>query len=187
MATGNCRARWAGAVGDTRLLAQVISGLPTGTVNNRTLYFKSARCCACWLSTNPSDASRYKAKSTEMFTDLFVLDQCRYYFDWFPTIPQAPDVSVRTRSRFLLAVCWIASGLRIACRTRIRFGVPASPASPRSRVRPSIRFQNGRTGSSEVFGIALLVTHYGAQGTSLRSAGVETSSMCRNAGAIFSI
>jgi hypothetical protein len=33
----------------------------------------------------------------------------------------------------------------------------------------------------------IVVTCYCAQGMSLRSAGVETSSMCRNAGAIFSI
>jgi hypothetical protein len=33
---------------------------------------------------------QYKASSTTMFADLCVLDQCRYYFDWFPTVPQAP-------------------------------------------------------------------------------------------------
>ncbi len=26
-----------------------------------------------------------------MFTDIFVLDQCRYYYDWFPTVLLAPD------------------------------------------------------------------------------------------------
>lgn len=26
-----------------------------------------------------------------MFTDLCVLDQCRYYYDWFPTVPQVPS------------------------------------------------------------------------------------------------
>jgi hypothetical protein len=37
-----------------------------------------------------SDRYSYTAKETKMFTDVFVLDQCRYYFDWFPTILLAP-------------------------------------------------------------------------------------------------
>lgn len=28
----------------------------------------------------------YKAKETEMFTDMFVLDDCRYVYDWMPTL-----------------------------------------------------------------------------------------------------
>jgi hypothetical protein len=39
-----------------------------------------------------------------MFTDLFVLDQCRYHFDWFPTIPQAPD-RFRSHAFQVLARC----------------------------------------------------------------------------------
>lgn len=38
----------------------------------------------------------YRSKDTTMLTDFFVLDQCRYYFDWFPTIQMVP---VRFRSR----------------------------------------------------------------------------------------
>lgn len=41
---------------------------------------------------NPRQCVRlkYRAKQTEMFTDLLVLDQCRYYYDWFPTVEQSP-------------------------------------------------------------------------------------------------
>lgn len=33
----------------------------------------------------------YTAKATKMFTDVFILDQCRYYYDWFPTVLLAPE------------------------------------------------------------------------------------------------
>lgn len=33
---------------------------------------------------------KYRAKQTDMFADLLVLDQCRYYYDWFPTVEQSP-------------------------------------------------------------------------------------------------
>jgi hypothetical protein len=41
---------------------------------------------------NPRGCQRlsYTAKRTKMFTDVLVLDQCRYYYDWFPTILLAP-------------------------------------------------------------------------------------------------
>lgn len=29
---------------------------------------------------------KYKAKSTKMFTDVFVIDECRYIYEWLPTI-----------------------------------------------------------------------------------------------------
>ena len=28
----------------------------------------------------------YKAKETQMYTDLLIFDECRYIFDWMPTI-----------------------------------------------------------------------------------------------------
>lgn len=33
---------------------------------------------------------QYKAKVNTMFTDLIVFDQCRYYYDWFPTVHTSP-------------------------------------------------------------------------------------------------
>lgn len=57
-----------------------------------------------FYSSRDSVRGRYKAKSTEMFTDLFVLDQCRYYFDWFPTVPQAPS-RFRSHAFQVLARC----------------------------------------------------------------------------------
>jgi methylase of polypeptide subunit release factors len=44
-----------------------------------------------FYSSRDSIRGRYTAKATEMFTDLYVLDQCRYYFDWLPTVHQLPD------------------------------------------------------------------------------------------------
>ena len=32
----------------------------------------------------------YTAKQTTMFTDTFVFDQCRYFFDWFPVVELVP-------------------------------------------------------------------------------------------------
>ncbi len=43
-----------------------------------------------FASVRHSLRGSYVAKSTRMFTDLFLLDQCRYYFDWFPTAAQVP-------------------------------------------------------------------------------------------------
>ncbi|WP_312668222.1 hypothetical protein [Tissierella praeacuta] len=40
---------------------------------------------------------KYKAKSTAMFTDLIVLDECRYIYDWLPTINQI-DQAFENRS-----------------------------------------------------------------------------------------
>lgn len=44
-------------------------------------------------SPNPRESLRlkYQAKETEMFTDLSVFDECRYYYDWFPTVEQSPS------------------------------------------------------------------------------------------------
>jgi len=43
-----------------------------------------------FTSLRDSMRGQYKAKSTTMYVDMFVLDQCRYYFDWFPTVSQVP-------------------------------------------------------------------------------------------------
>ena len=42
---------------------------------------------------NPRATKRlsYKAKETTMYTDLLTMDQCRYFFDWFPLVQAAPD------------------------------------------------------------------------------------------------
>jgi hypothetical protein len=44
-----------------------------------------------WFA-NPrmSDRVTYTAKTQQMFCDLFVLDQCRSYFDWFPVVEAVP-------------------------------------------------------------------------------------------------
>jgi hypothetical protein len=34
---------------------------------------------------------RYTAKKTMMYTDLITFDQCRYFFEWFPTVQSAPE------------------------------------------------------------------------------------------------
>ncbi len=47
-------------------------------------------------NTRKSFRLEYRAKTTTMLTDFLVLDQCRYYFDWFPTIQMVP---ARFRSR----------------------------------------------------------------------------------------
>ena len=44
-------------------------------------YFPNTRRC---------ERLTYTAKKTKMFTDVFIFDQCRYYYDWFPTILLAP-------------------------------------------------------------------------------------------------
>lgn len=54
-----------------------------------------------FASLRDSIRGRYTAKATTMFTDVFVLDQCRYYFDWFPTVTQVP---ARFRSKALQVV-----------------------------------------------------------------------------------
>ncbi len=33
---------------------------------------------------------RYRAKVNSMYCDVLLMDQCRYYFDWFPTVDAAP-------------------------------------------------------------------------------------------------
>ena len=44
-----------------------------------------------FYSSRDSIRGCYTAKSIQMFTDVCVLDQCRYYYDWFPTVPQVPS------------------------------------------------------------------------------------------------
>lgn len=34
---------------------------------------------------------RYCAKKTPMYTDLIAFDQCRYFYDWFPTVQAVPQ------------------------------------------------------------------------------------------------
>lgn len=43
------------------------------------------------VNCRASERLCYTAKATKMFTDILVLDQCRYYYDWFPTVLLAPD------------------------------------------------------------------------------------------------
>ena len=57
-----------------------------------------------FYSARDSIRGSYKAKRTEMFTDVFVLDQCRYYFDWFPTVPQVPS-RFRSQAFQVIARC----------------------------------------------------------------------------------
>lgn len=49
---------------------------------------------------------KYKAKSTQMFTDVFVFDECRYIYEWLPTIDLIKnafkDVSWQYTFRFAL-------------------------------------------------------------------------------------
>ena len=44
-----------------------------------------------FASLRDSLRGKYVAKSTTMYSDLLVLDRCRYYFDWFPPIAQLPS------------------------------------------------------------------------------------------------
>lgn len=37
---------------------------------------------------NKAKRYKYKAKSTTMFTDLIVFDECRYIYEWLPTLNQ---------------------------------------------------------------------------------------------------
>jgi hypothetical protein len=57
-----------------------------------------------FYSSRDSIRGCYTAKSTRMFTDLCVLDQCRYYYDWFPTVPQVPS-RFASRAFQVLARC----------------------------------------------------------------------------------
>lgn len=43
-----------------------------------------------FANTRVCDRVTYRAKTRRMYTDLFVLDQCRPYFDWFPTVHSCP-------------------------------------------------------------------------------------------------
>lgn len=43
-----------------------------------------------YRSGRTSSRISYTAQKNRMFLDLFVLDRCRSYFDWFPTVTQVP-------------------------------------------------------------------------------------------------
>jgi len=43
-----------------------------------------------FANTRVCDRVTYRAKTQQMYCDLFVLDQCRSYFDWFPTVHACP-------------------------------------------------------------------------------------------------
>ncbi|MCS7466115.1 hypothetical protein NZK35_05435 [Stieleria sp. ICT_E10.1] len=43
-----------------------------------------------FANTRSCDRVTYIAKKRRMYCDLFVLDQCRSYFDWFPTVHACP-------------------------------------------------------------------------------------------------
>jgi hypothetical protein len=47
---------------------------------------------------------KYRAKETTMFTDAFVLDRCRYFFDWFPTVRSVAD-RFKSRGFQIVARC----------------------------------------------------------------------------------
>lgn len=57
-----------------------------------------------FASLRASLRGSYVAKSTRMFTDLLVLDRCRYYFDWFPPAAQVP-ARFRSHAFQVLARC----------------------------------------------------------------------------------
>lgn len=43
-------------------------------------------CVPYHLNIEKTDRWTYKAKKTQMFTDLLVFDECRYLYDWMPTL-----------------------------------------------------------------------------------------------------
>jgi len=55
---------------------------------------------------NPRSTKRfcYRAKETTMYTDLITVDQCRYFFDWFPVVHMVPS-RFRSRAFQVLARC----------------------------------------------------------------------------------
>jgi len=44
-----------------------------------------------FVNPRVSHRLKYKAKETTMYTDMLVLDRCRSFFDWFPTMQVAPS------------------------------------------------------------------------------------------------
>lgn len=56
---------------------------------------------------NPRSSLRvsYVAKSTRMYTDCLLLDQCRYYFDFWPTIDLVPDRFCSPAFQLILRTC----------------------------------------------------------------------------------
>jgi len=43
-------------------------------------------CVPYHLNIEKTDRWTYKAKETQMFTDLLIFDECRYLYDWMPTL-----------------------------------------------------------------------------------------------------
>ena len=90
--------------GDNRFTCDL--ALPNLVVNSLLGIYGRPSFCAL----RDSLRGKYKAKSTEMYTDLFVFDQCRYYFDWFPTVAQLPSrfqsVAFQVIARCILDRIW---------------------------------------------------------------------------------
>jgi hypothetical protein len=63
-----------------------------------------------FTSLRDSIRGKYKAKTITMYADMFVLDQCRYYFDWFPTVSQVPSrfrsIAFQVLARCLMDRIW---------------------------------------------------------------------------------
>lgn len=56
--------------------------------------------------TRASERLKYKAKSTEMYTDIIAFDQARYFYEWFPLV-QAVPARFKSLSFQILARCLI--------------------------------------------------------------------------------
>lgn len=56
---------------------------------------------------NPRQSVRltYTAKSTKMYTDMLLLDQCRYYFDYLPTMDLVPSSFQSPPYQLILRTC----------------------------------------------------------------------------------
>jgi hypothetical protein len=63
-----------------------------------------------FASLRDSLRGSYVAKTNRMFCDAFVLDQCRYYFDWFPLVDQVPSrfkaITFQVLARCLMDRIW---------------------------------------------------------------------------------
>jgi hypothetical protein len=57
--------------------------------------------------SNPRSSRRFRyvAKQTEMYTDMLVFDQCRYYFDQFPTVDLIPSCFRSLEFQLILRAC----------------------------------------------------------------------------------
>ena len=105
---------------------------------------------------NPRQSARfsYIAKATKMYTDLLVLDQCRYYFDYLPTIDLIPSRFQSHAYQLILRACLDRIGRHDFCSSAHPFrgaalgsfdefaGAIAYDFLPRTNAPPS-----GSTGS----------------------------------------